>query len=100
MPAETALCLGLRTGWVGSGGGQAAVHSDPAFGSAGAGTGSGSFSVAQARGTCSLPSREGSVQSRLGGGLMSRCSPGPVAAQPRWAPAAPPHSPSCFPGEG
>lgn len=40
------------------------------------------------------------LQSRLGGGLMSRCSPGPVAVQPRWAPAAPPHNPSCFPGEG
>lgn len=41
-----------------------------------------------------------SAQSRLGVGAMPRCSPGPVAAQPQWTLAAPPHSLSCFPREG
>lgn len=87
---------------MGGRGDRAAVHSDPASGRAGvgAGMGNGSFSVAQARVTSSCPSREGSVQARLGGGLMARCSPGPVAGRPLWAPAAPPHGPSCFPEEG
>lgn len=64
----TASGLGLRTGWVGGRGGQAAVHCDPAFGraGAGAGTGRGSFSVAQARGTCPLPSSR-PVQAGSGG---------------------------------
>ena len=44
--------------------------------------------------------REGSAQPRLGEGLMPRYSPGPVAAQPRWTLADPPHSLSCFPREG
>ena len=58
------------------------------------------FSVALARVTYSLPAREGSAQSRLGEGRMPSCSPGPVAAQPQWTLADPPHGLSCFPREG
>lgn len=99
MPAVTASCLGPRMGWMRGRGSQAAVHSDLAFGQAGAEMANESFLVAQARVTYSLPSREGSAWSRPGEKLTPMCSPGPVAAQTRWTPAAPRHSPSCFPRE-
>lgn len=98
-PTITAPCLDLKLGWVEGRGGQASVRSDLAFGWAGVETVNGPFLVAQARVTYSLPSREGSAQSRREEGPTPRCSPGPVAAQPEWTPAAPHHSPSCFPGE-
>lgn len=100
VPTITASHVGLSQGWVGGRGGQAAVHADLALGGAGAGMSNRSFSGAQARVTYAPPSGEGSAQCWLGEGPTPGCSPGPVAAQPRWAPAAPPHSPSCFPGEG